>query len=186
MSEAKADEYGQDLWYLSDARSVWESLLHFKRSNGHLISRIITSLLHKKTLCEPPFITHEWTDTCTVWLTPLWQQPTSNQQCNHRSFVLTAVTHNTCYSFMVVEQSVVSHTVSFLRCGSLGNGRLYVRVAVGFDSHIYSARSVTPLYIHRHKHTTGPAPPALPSICSHTAIQPKYIDDTQIQVCTQR
>lgn len=32
------------------------------------------SLLHKKTRyqpSEPPFITHEWTDTCSVQLTPL-------------------------------------------------------------------------------------------------------------------
>ena len=80
----------------------------------------------------------------------------------------------------------------FLRCCSLGNGRLYGRVAVRFDSHKYSARSVFPLSSNIHPQTQTQthnwtcAPPAPPMISSYTAIQPKYIHGTQIQVCTHR
>lgn len=57
MSSPTADKYSQDLWYLSDARSVWESLLHIKGQTG-----ILSHDNHFFTPSEK--CSHSWSFVC--------------------------------------------------------------------------------------------------------------------------
>lgn len=191
MSEPTADKHSRDLWYLSDARSVWESSLCFKRSNGHLISRIITFLSFTKKKKKNTIrllnlhSSHMNADACTAQLTAthIKSAVQSRLLCVDCTYSQPLLQSLDTVSWWLTSQRL---NYVFLRCSCLGKGRLYVKaiVVVGacrtvFDriwwkrtklkisNYLYKTKNARCFHhisshsIHRNKYTTGPVPNAL-------------------------